>query len=1480
MGQGPVVEQAPSHEEAELAERKAGAAPQLAARRQSLQRAMGNRRLARLLDPNRALDPVTRRHLEAALGQDLPAGQAQAGETPSHPDAGRTVQRETGPPREAEPAGVPPIVDEVLRSGGRPLDPATRSLMEPLFGHDFGDVRVHTDSAANESAGAVHAVAYTAGPNIVFGADRYSPHTEEGRSLLAHELAHVVQQGGALSGELSIGPADDPFEREARDAEHALDRDRKASLPRTALPNHGGQALGVVQRKPLPGAGEPVGEALAPVSSDEWGDDVEELVQDPGTSLTASGAAAPDDPEAAPGINKQKVHDANRAYWTRYNLEAVRPLRDINPFEQPNAYANRTLEAQRLLRASGRGTSLIGKRLARDGILGPRTLLVLRLVALTPELAELRFEIAGLGFDLEAIASGEAALGVRLALIEVHKLSFIAEWRIETPGELVFDHMSISDETSGQQWFDDILFGGPVPAHLANRDFSLGDRLAVLRRAYEGVTFQGVAGLVEVRRSFLDEKLDNRTLVARDKAMKKRTKWVSYKAENEGALTKWTGIFALTFPKSRKVTRALEEIKAQEKLEKEGILTGLLFTFYLPELTEEERLRLGFEVEKYLKDKKESIELFVYPRGHDLIDLLLDEDEKWYLFAARLERILDDFIGRPQLFEALIHYLEVQEDRNYFELLIERAERMRVVPSLAMLVQLLLNSRYSSHPGTRRVIARLDTLKRSYRRHEYVAGDNPGVRLDKDEFLAVGEVAGGIYRTEESRYMLKEEPRRLLEAEMEAQAAARLDEIMTAEGENPYAGMSDEDFTMALLEAAAKKVGITDDHFKEVSYEESLRLKGIKSEIINGVEEFFVDFEVVGRFDGGKWQVIEPSTGYRPQDEFADRLFWYYFQNVAEAIETLAVAELIVVGGFVAWSAGATGFLVSLAGGKAVVGISVALSVLIYVITNFKHLTVEGFLKAVLEGYLGALGFRLFAPAGAGLARLVGTATFKRKLIGLALQGTVVGGGTGAITGPAMLFVDDVLRGELRSPEAYVRAMTMGMLFGIVAEFAGSAIIAPIFRTAGRNVLEKIVNIRQLKALIDGSGIKVSPSQWSAQMTGGLSRFKAWLADNLDKEIAAKIFAKAREKTREFIDSYLTGLELTVHRQALDLAEIALKPEAIDGLERLIRTTAGKMDRDAVSDILNQLVKRGDRANPYLALIDQADDDLLQRLTRNDGLQDLATADSILTVMKDRPGREIANLLDLRFNAAVNDFEDFARGLLSQSDTARARVLDLLNTRGSSVTPESLLRVAQAGVELSDELVDGLSRMVRASKADIPGLEKFLRYVPDDQMEAFLRLMKDAPQDQFDDFLKLSGDPARAARLLRYTDNPADLYRLMQATGQKLDELDKLFQATTARAPADVEALLARNAGDAVKVRRLVEQVGGDAALLERSIVWFGSQANVERILAKAAANPVTAGKGDSMAQLLHIAQADGQKSAKTVADFIEQIHVSQGGAL
>jgi hypothetical protein len=143
-----------------------------------------------------------------------------------------------------------PVLDVVSSGGGQPLEEPVRADMEGRLGHSFSDVRVHTGDAAHDSATSVNAHAYTVGSNIVFQRDKYDPGSDAGRTMLAHELTHVVQQrSGPVDGTTTgtgvrvSGPSD-RFEREA-----AATGERAMSIP--AVPATAQRSAGdaaVVQR--------------------------------------------------------------------------------------------------------------------------------------------------------------------------------------------------------------------------------------------------------------------------------------------------------------------------------------------------------------------------------------------------------------------------------------------------------------------------------------------------------------------------------------------------------------------------------------------------------------------------------------------------------------------------------------------------------------------------------------------------------------------------------------------------------------------------------------------------------------------------------------------------------------------------------------------------------------------------------------------------------------------------------------------------------------------------------------------------------------------------------------------------------------------------------------------------------------------------------------------------------------------------------
>jgi hypothetical protein len=111
------------------------------------------------------------------------------------------------------------LVEKTLSSPGEPLDPSSRAFFEPRFGWDFGRVRLHADPTATASARAIGALGYAVGQHVVLGEGRHVLATDRGRRLLAHELAHTIQQSHTsmpiATKDLAITPAHDPSEAAA-----------------------------------------------------------------------------------------------------------------------------------------------------------------------------------------------------------------------------------------------------------------------------------------------------------------------------------------------------------------------------------------------------------------------------------------------------------------------------------------------------------------------------------------------------------------------------------------------------------------------------------------------------------------------------------------------------------------------------------------------------------------------------------------------------------------------------------------------------------------------------------------------------------------------------------------------------------------------------------------------------------------------------------------------------------------------------------------------------------------------------------------------------------------------------------------------------------------------------------------------------------------------------------------------------------------
>jgi hypothetical protein len=156
------------------------------------------------------------RESATAVARTRPAPKAAANDPKSYKQNERAKQLQRHAP-DGGPTVVPPFVNEVLKSPGQPLVPEVRNFFEPRFGHDFSQIRVHVDKSAAESARQVNASAYTIGKDVVFAQGEFQPSTNAGMKLIAHELAHTLQQdtGSSKSGSLRVGGPHDTEEHAA-----------------------------------------------------------------------------------------------------------------------------------------------------------------------------------------------------------------------------------------------------------------------------------------------------------------------------------------------------------------------------------------------------------------------------------------------------------------------------------------------------------------------------------------------------------------------------------------------------------------------------------------------------------------------------------------------------------------------------------------------------------------------------------------------------------------------------------------------------------------------------------------------------------------------------------------------------------------------------------------------------------------------------------------------------------------------------------------------------------------------------------------------------------------------------------------------------------------------------------------------------------------------------------------------------------------
>lgn len=366
-----------------------------------------------------------------------------------------------------------------------------------------------------------------------------------------------------------------------------------------------------------------------------------------------------------------------------------------------------------------------------------------------------------------------------------------------------------------------------------------------------------------------------------------------------------------------------------------------------------------------------------------------------------------------------------------------------------------------------------------------------------------------------------------------------------------------------LQERAIKELNITGEDNAEMTYEEGFRILDLQEVEKQKIKFIQIKYERVYRFEqGGEYHSDDPviqvgldRAGWQPMEghekdgndfrsrlEFEDDLGWVYFSNYMKA--TLKIVTVITV-------VGTAPIAIVYAGPKMVI-ISVIASVGTHVIVKLvkgEKFTAEGFLMAVVEGIVGALGFKLLMPVGGFAAGLLGRAggSFGIKVGQFVVKTGITGGGTGAFTLVGSQLIEDMLFKDNPTDIAvYIAKAKAGFFFGFLIEFGG----APILRQLGKALEPVALKIKDMKLIdvwnaakdkLTRQDLTTLPKQLFEAAQGLKVRFDMVFKDPklissmMDK--SQSVFKELYLSVRQAPGIYIKEFEIIIYENALFLAQ-------------------------------------------------------------------------------------------------------------------------------------------------------------------------------------------------------------------------------------------------------------------------------------------------------------------------------------------------------
>ncbi len=495
-------------------------------------------------------------------------------------------------------------------------------------------------------------------------------------------------------------------------------------------------------------------------------------------------------------------------------------------------------------------------------------------------------------------------------------------------------------------------------------------------------------------------------------------------------------------------------------------------------------------------------------------------------------------------------------------------------------------TRFRTHPRVQALFERtrvhwLDVRKNTYR--PATTGTPASVEIDReeDQRITVGIPGRDVLGDVSSAFILERTVKEIRPA-----AANRVREALEIERVEltrriatgaQTREISQEQFLREVMASAAERAHLTDDDWVSVKIESSLRLLDVRWTPVHDLPFWTVQLVRVERREGARGWTTVGTPFERSCDDFEAAIVYARLGKAGEFYMALGIAVSVIGLVAVAWEAGIIGALVAAGGGAKAILLSIAISELIYVVRVVffdAELSLEGFLMAAVEGYLGAVGFRAGAMVAAPLARSIGTATVRQVWAGIIVEKLAVGIVGGSATAALSRFAHDVVDiaihdGHLSSWRTYVHDMGIGAAFGVLAEFS----LAPVMRaigSGGRTALTSVGDlVEQLRA------DKFTLAQFGAATTEALANLRASAA-MFAQDVAVSGLAGAFAQRAE--QMFTAWAASATARRVLELSGATFTRQATQGLERFLAAAEDPASAEATRRLAATFAKQPQEA--------------------------------------------------------------------------------------------------------------------------------------------------------------------------------------------------------------------------------------------------------------------------------------------------------------